>query len=451
MRTLLIIPPFYRLLGGCNNWVNLGPAYIGAILDNHGFEVKIYNTDQVDNAKELNLREVFEGNNTAKSILNDGDHPLWREIIETVKDYEPDIVGISINFTMIAKAGLKIAELIKQWNPIIKVVVGGPHASVVPNETLSDENIDFLVRYEGEYTMLEFIQGKDIASIEGLSYKDSSGRIIHNADRKFIEDLDKIPFPKLELQLKKIPDPKNNFGVITTSRGCPFSCVFCISPKLWGKNVRFRSINNVTEEIKGRYYNYGTKKYYFSDDNFNLERERAIMLCREIIKNNIDIEWSCEAQIRNLSKDVLVAMKDAGCKRIKLGVESGNDRILKIMKKGTTKEQIRKVVELIKEVGIDITVYTLIGMPTETMDEMLETYYFIEELNPSYVSLSVASPQYGSELFDIMQDGGISFSKRDWLEHFHQSYKTVLNSEVNKDIIDKFLSFNEEKGFARTI
>lgn len=451
MRVLLIIPPFYRLLGGHNNWLSLGAAYIGAILDNNGLEVKIYNTDQVNNAKELNLREIFEGNNIAKSILNDDSHPLWEEIIETVKDYNPDIVGISINFTMIAKAGLKIAELIKRWNPNIKVVVGGPHASIVPNETLSDGSIDFLVRHEGEYTMLELVQGKDIASIRGLSYKDTDGRIIHNEDRNFIENLDKIPFPKLELQLKKIPDPENNFGIMATSRGCPFSCIFCTSPKLWGKRVRFRSISNVIEELKRKYYNYGIKKYYFSDDNFNLERERTILLCREIIKSKVDIEWSCEAQIRNFSKDILEVMRDAGCRRIKLGVESGSDRILKLMKKATTKEQIKKVVKLIKEVGIDITIYVLIGMPTETMDEMLETYYFIEELDPSYISLSVASPQYGSELFDIMQERGISFSKKDWSEYFHQSYKTVLNSMVNRDIIDKFLSFNEEKGFARTI
>jgi radical SAM superfamily enzyme YgiQ (UPF0313 family) len=451
MKVLLITPPFYRLLGGHNNWVSLGVSYIGAVLVNNGFEVKIYNADHVDNAKELNLREVFEGSKIAKSILNDDNHPIWEEIIETVKGYNPDIVGISINFSMIAKSGLKIAELIKQWNPNVKIVVGGPHASILPDETLSDKNIDFLVRHEGEYAMLELLQGKDIVSIEGLSYKDRDGRIIHNEDRKFIEDLDSLPFSKLELQLKEISDPENNFGIMATSRGCPFSCVFCTSPKLWGKKVRFRSISNVIEEIKWRYYNYGVKKYYFSDDNFNLERERAIMLCREIIKSNIDIKWSCEVQIRNLPKDLLEAMKDAGCKRIKLGVESASDRILKLMKKETTREQIKKVVKLIKGVGIDITTYVLIGMPTETVNEMLETYYFIEELDPAYLSLSIASPQYGTELFNMMQERGISFSKKDWFEHFHQSYKTVLNSNVNKDIIDKFLSFNEKKGFARTI
>ena len=144
-------------------------------------------------------------------------------------------------------------------------------------------------------------------------------------------------------------------------------------------------------------------------------------------------------------------MKAAGCKRVKLGIESGNDRILKMMKKGTSRQEIRAVVDLIKEVGIDLTIYILIGMPTETRAEMLETYSFVEELDPSYISLSVASPQYGTELFEMMREMNINFSKNDWLEHFHQSYATILNSEVDEVIINKFLSLDEKKGFARSI
>lgn len=215
--------------------------------------------------------------------------------------------------------------------------------------------------------------------------------------------------------------------------------------------MRFRSVDNVVEEIEKRYYDFGVNKYYFSDDNFNLNKDRTIKLCNAIIDSKLDIEWICEAQLTTFDREILEAMKDSGCKRVKLGIESGNDRILTLMKKRTTKDQIRKVVKLIKDVGIEITAYFLIGMPTETGDEILETYYFAEEIDPEYISLSVASPQYGTPLFTMMEEMGLQFTIEDWLEHFHQSYKTILNGNVSKDIVEKFLRLNERKGFARTI
>lgn len=450
MKILLIIPPFYRLLGGHNNWINLGSSYIASMLDACGFEVKLYNTDQVNDAKDLNLREVFEGYKMYRKIMSDDRHLLWMELLNTIKGFNPDIVGISINFTMIAKAVSKIARLLKKWNPDLKIVVGGPHATLAPNETLADGNIDFLIRHEGEYTLCEFLENSDVRKIKGLSFKDK-GRIIHNEDREMIKDLDVLPFPKLSLQLNEVKNRENNFGVITTSRGCPFNCVFCASPGIWNGQVRYRSVQNVIEEIKWRYNNFEVKKYYFADDNFNLNKKRTIQLCHEIVNNNLNIEWICEAQLKSFTKDVLEAMKAAGCKRIKLGIESGNDRILKLMGKNTSKDEIRKTVKLIKDVGIDITAYILIGLPTETKEEMLETFCFVEEIEPSYLSLSVASPQYGTPLFTMMQEMDINFTEDDWLEHFHQSYNTVLNKEVNQEIINKFLSYNDAKGFKRTI
>jgi anaerobic magnesium-protoporphyrin IX monomethyl ester cyclase len=451
MKTLLIVPPFYRLLGGHNNWVILGPAYLGAVLDKHGHDVKIYNTDHVPNARDLNLREVFEGNRVYHSIMSDPGHPLWAEIIQRVQEYEPDLVGISINFTMIAKATSKIAGMIKKWNPKVKIVVGGPHATIAPGETLSDPNVDYLVRREGEYAMLELVQGNPAEGIPGLSYRSVDGRIRHNEERPLIENLDEIPFPKMSLQLIPITNPGENFGVIATSRGCPFACIFCTSPRLWDRRVRYRSVENVIQEIQDRLIRHGVSKYYFNDDNFNLDRKRTIRLCEGMIKARLEISWICEGQISAFTPEVLAAMKAAGCKRIKLGVESGNDRILKLMRKGTTKALIRKIVRMIRDAGIDYNIYALIGMPTETREEMLETYRFIEELDPSYISLSVASPHYGTELFEMMRAYNIPFTKEDWLEHFHQSYRTILNPNVDENIINHFLTFNDKKGFLRTI
>lgn len=446
-----MVPPFYRFLGGHNNWVTLGTAYLGATLDKHGHEVTIYNADHVTGGKDLNLREVFEGNRIYRDIMADSDHPLWREIMEQVQAYEPDLVGISINFTMIAKAATKITGMIKRWNPDAKIIVGGPHATIAPDETLSDPSIDYLARREGEETLLELVKGTPPEDISGLSYRTADGRIRHNEDRPLIENLDEVPFPKLELQWIPISDANENFGVIATSRGCPLNCIFCTSPTLWCRRVRYRSVGNVIKEIQDRLNRHGVAKFYFNDDNFNLDRKRTIRLCEGIIKAGLNIEWICEAQLNTFTPEVLAAMKAAGCKRVKLGVESGNDRILKLMRKGTTKAFVRKIVGMIRDAGIDYTIYALIGMPTETREEMMETYCFVEELDPSYVSLSVAAPQYGTALFDMMQEHNIHFTKDDWLEHFHQSYHTILNPNVDQDIINQFLALNERKGFRRTI
>jgi anaerobic magnesium-protoporphyrin IX monomethyl ester cyclase len=170
-----------------------------------------------------------------------------------------------------------------------------------------------------------------------------------------------------------------------------------------------------------------------------------------MMATGLNLEWICEAQLKSFTREVVEAMRAAGCRRIKLGVESGCNRILKLMKKGTNKDMIRKVVRMIKDVGVEVTLYVLIGMPTETREEMMETYELMEELDPTYVSLSVASPQYGTPLFGMMQEMNIPFTKDDWLEHFHQSYSTILNPNVDEAIISKFLDLNERKGFRRTI
>lgn len=451
MRTLLIIPPFYRMLGGRNNWVHLGVGYLSSMLHQNGIEVKVYNTDYVEDGKDLNLRDVFRGKSIYDEIINDTSHPLWQEIMGEIEAYNPDIIGFTINFTMTAKIVERLASLVKSWNPGIKVIVGGPHVTILSEFTLRHECFDYAIRYEGEYTLLDIVQGKNIKEIEGVSYRDSNGKICENPDRALIQNLDDLPFPDINLQLKKVTNPLDNFGVIATSRGCSLKCTFCSSPSIWNKSVRFRSVDNVINEIKSRYFGYGVRKYYFSDDNFNINKKYTLDLCNQIIVNKLDIEWICEAQLKAFNREILEAMKAAGCKRVKLGIESGNNRILKLMKKNTTKEEIRNVVKLVKEVGIEITAYFLIGMPTETRDEMLETYDFAEELDLAYLSLSIASPQYGTPLFSTMQDMGVPFTVEDWLEHFHQSYKTVLNDEVTEDIIEKFLNYNENKGFTRTI
>lgn len=449
-RILLIVPPFYRFMGGKNNWINLGLSYIGAVLDENGYHVRIYNADHEERDQDIGLEEVFKSHKKYLDTLNNPSHFIWQEISEKIKEFHPDLVGITIVFSSTLKTVEHIAQLVKQYDRGIKIVVGGAHATIVPVETLKYEFFDYLIRGEGEYAMLELVQGKALLEIEGLCYKDERGEIVYNASRKLIEDLDKLPFPKLELQLIPIKDANKDFGVISTSRGCPMRCVFCSSPKLWGRKVRHRSVHNVIMEIKQRYYKHGVRKYYFSDDNSNIDKSYAKELYRDIIDNGLEIEFICEANIGRFDQELLGLMKTAGCKRLKFGMESGCDRILKLMKKGITVSQIRRTCALAKKVGIDYTLYVMLGLPTETLDEMYQTLALVKELDPKYVSLSVAIPQLGTELYEMALSMGIRIPSAQE-KFYHQSPFTVLNPNVDYSIIGKFLSINKEKDKVRVI
>ena len=174
------------------------------------------------------------------------------------------------------------------------------------------------------------------------------------------------------------------------------------------------------------------------------------MLCNEMKELTFKIEWICEAQLGSFTRSILRLMKEAGCVRVKLGIESGTDRILKLMNKPFTKKIIREKVALVNDVGIECTAYALIGMPTETKEEMLETYRFIEDLDPKYISLSVAAPQPRTSLFEQAKEQGI-ISEEDFFKRSHQSFSSSLNSEVDDEVINKFIAFNEKKGYARSI
>lgn len=443
---LLVVPPFYRLMGGRNNWIHLGLSYIGSVLNKYGYRVKIYNADHGFQDKDIDLRGVFDAYDRYREIVNDLHHPIWQEILERIEQYSPDLLGITIVFSATLKSAENIAKMVKHYDNKTKVVVGGPHATLAPSETLESEFFDYLVRGEGEQLLLELVQGADFTTISGLSYKDDQGKIIHNPDRRFIENLNELPFSDPRLQLIPLGDLNENFGVIATSRGCPKRCVFCSSPRLWGRKLRYRSISNVIAEMSQRYHEYGVRKFYFSDDNFNLNKNYAKELCRALIANNLKIEFFCEANIGSFDRELMELMKEAGCIRLKLGMEAGTDRILKLMKKGITVAQIRETCSLAKEVGIDYTLYVMIGMPSETLEEMRQTLELAGEMDANYVSLSVATPQVGTELHEMAAAQGIRILPESWESFYHQSRGTVLNSNVTRSLIEEFLALNEQEG-----
>ena len=446
-KILLINPPFYRLMNSHFNGLSLGLCYIASVLDKARFHVRIYNADYLNDTKYLNQKALLENYENYKVILQNPDNPIWQEIKNTVENFKPDLVGITA-LTGTYKSAEIIARIVRDFDPGIRLVIGGVHPTILPDEVIKNDMFDFVVRGEGEHTFLEIARGEKKENILGLTYRDNIGRVVHNQERPFIKDLDTIPFPARDLYINE--SESMDYGYIMTGRGCPFQCTYCASKKIWNRQARFRSEQNVIDELKYTRKAFGTKSFYFIDDTFTLDRKRAKRICQSIIDEGMDIEWICDTRVDTLDEELLILMKRSGCTRVKIGVESGSDNILKKIKKGITKDQIRRAVSMIRKSGLDFTIYLMIGFPKETDKEVHETIDFARELDPKYYSLSILAPYPGTEIYDDVIRSGISLPKEHWEYFFHQSKDMILTLNINKKTIDEFLSLNDDVGKSRT-
>ena len=438
-RILLIAPPFYRLMGSHYNGLHLGLGYIAAVLKQQSHEVRIYNADYYNTNEYANQKELLENTPVYKATLADLDHPIWQEIKDKISGYAPDFVGITM-LTANYRAAKNIARITKDIDDGIRTVVGGTHPTLDPEGTLSVAEFDYAVRGEGEFTFLELVDGRDETQIKGLSFR-QDGRVIHNADRPFIQNLDALPFPERNSFLNETTYLE--LGSVLTGRGCPFSCSYCASPRLWYRQVRFRSANNVLAELEQLKTHYHSSFIHFADDTFTLDKERAKEICRELISRQLDIKWVCDTRVDCLDKELITLMKASGCVRVKIGVESGSDRILKKVRKGITTGEVRKAVALIKEVGLPLTVYLIVGFPSETNEDLQQTIKFAKELNADYYSLSILAPYYGTEILSEVEKSGKKLDKKHWEYFYHQSQEMILNHDLDPRLLDEFFALNE--------
>lgn len=441
-KILLIAPPFYRLMGSHYNGLHLGIGYIAAVLNEHGRYAKVYNADYYESKDFLNQRQLFDSYSSYKLALDDLDSPIWHEIKDNIYNFGPDIVGITM-LTANYKAAVNISNIVKSLDKEIKVVVGGTHPTLNPDGVIRAKDFDYLIRGEGEFSFLELADGLKANEILGLSYKESE-KIIHNKSRPFIDNLDILPFPARHSFLNSTKHL--DAGAIATGRGCPFSCTYCASPQIWHRITRFRSVPNIMEELRYLKENYASTLLQFVDDTFSLNKGRAKELCRQIIKENLNIKWKCDTRVDCLDKELISLMKEAGCIRMKLGVESGSDRILKGVKKGFTKEKVRQGIALIKEFDMPLTIYLMAGFPGETNEDLKETIEFAKELDADYYSLSILAPYYGTQIYRELEEAGKKLDKEHWEYFYHQSRDMIINSNLDPKIVDEFLALNEREG-----
>ena len=379
MKVCLISPPYNSAVKSVVGISSppLGLAYIASVLrQNH--EVKIIDSN----------------------ILN----YTIGDVEEELRSFNPDVVGITSVTPSIYEA-YKVAETAKKVREDCTVVLGGPHATFMPRETMEEcKYIDIIVRGEGEETTRELIEniekGAPLNEVKGITFREKNG-IIDTEPRLFIKNIDNIPFPSrdlLPMHLYKFNGVK--YTTMLTSRGCPFKCSFCSSSRLFGGYWRGRSPENVLEEMKTVYEEYGIRNIEFMDDTFTLNQERAEKICDEIIKQGWDISWGASSRVDTLSKRLVEKMKKAGCWILFLGIESGSQRILDTIGKRITLEQVKKAVKILKDAGIQVLGSFIIGFLQDTKETIKETIKFAKSLNLNYAEFSILTPYPGTPIFD---------------------------------------------------
>ena len=393
---------------------NFGLAYLTSFLRLHGIEVLVYNADypikrEPQNVQNINYRNY---NDRLQASI-----PRLREHLTTVLSrYRPRIVGISTT-TLGIPSSIITANIIKETSPECFIVVGGPGPTITPHEYKEIPSVDAIVSGEGEFSMLDIAstvlgnRKTALSEIDGIYYRSSSGQLEFTRPRKQIDDLDTIPFPDRTRHFYMNGTPGEHFYTNSSwlhfSRGCPYGCKFCSTRNTWGKHgFRMRSLESSFEEIRYLYNTYNQRKFCIYDDLFTVSTERVMHFCEKIRKEHIDISWEFLSRIDRLSLPLIRAVKDAGCRRIQIGVETASERLLELSGKKTTLLQIRDAASLLHAENLDFLAFFIIGFPSETKDEILDTLAFIDEIKPHYVDLSAFTPFPGTDYYEELKKEG---------------------------------------------
>lgn len=426
MRVLFVSPPWHCLHNKAPMAMPLGLCYLAAVLREHGHECLIYDGDLGFGDEDSESPIIIDYERYHE--MTDS-HIAWDKAESVVREFNPDVCGITFTTGAYASAK-KMAGIAKKCNPDTTVVLGGPHATLLPEETLKDIDAEAVVRNEGENSLLELVscleENKPLNDVLGISYKLENGAIKHNAVRPLIEDLDSLPFPARDLVVEK---EKYKIIPIFTSRGCPFKCNFCASHKIWGRKVRYRSLDNVIAEIEMIKSEFGSSAIRIVDDTFTLKEKNVVQFCDMLRAKQLDVKWLCYGRVDTMTEKMLVEMKKAGCAGIFAGVESGNPDILKSVQKGITVNQVVRAFELTKKVGIKTSAYFMMGFPAETKKQILDTVKLWKKIDPNGFSCwNIVTPYPGTELYEIAKDKKLLPENIDWSDFFHQSEKVNLSS-----------------------
>ena len=385
---ILLIKPFIKYEARGNEVPPLGLAYIGAVLEKAGHTVKIL--DRL----------------TLKQSLDD-----FRAYLQ---QFSPDIVGITC-MTPEYSAAIQDMLTVAEQLPDAIIIFGGNHPTLFPEDMLKDHSeIDYIVIGEGEVTFQELVaaietQSNNLETIKGIAFREDAERIIITPPREFVKDLDSLPLPAyhlLPMDKYMFYHPKiegRKYVMLITSRGCPYKCSFCAHP-VFGRKVRYRSIETVMKEIDFLVYRFGVHTLTFVDDTFITKQDRIVRLCNEIIQRDYELLWSCVTNLHTVNRETLLKMREAGCIRISYGVESADPIVLNAIHKSRRPGLTEEVFQMTREAGIESFAYFMLGLPGETKKTLRLNKKLIKTIQPDYIQFTVLTPFPGSEIFERHKD-----------------------------------------------
>jgi len=374
------------------------------------------------------LAASLRQNNIDVSIIDcKYDRISHKNAIEEICRKRPDIVGYTAFTNEIIQAG-RLAEYVKKTLPASKAIIGGVHATIMPEKTLQEfQAFDYVCVGEGESTIIEFVRfleknGIDAKpqSIKGIAFLDDSNKYVYNGEREKIgiddKSLDSIPLPAWDMFR-----PASEY-ILHTQRGCPYNCPFCVNPN--GRIVRKESPEKVISQIKELYERYNCKKILFGDEIFTLDRKRTIAICNWLIESGLHkkIKWWCVTHINCIDEELAAIMRKAGCYRVGLGIESGDPERLKKIGKGTSVEKILSVTSGLKHARLPFESYFILGQPNETEKSANQTVDFAVKVNADYPVFGIMVPYPGTEIGKMAEagEGGYTLSAQNWNDYNKQ-------------------------------
>jgi radical SAM superfamily enzyme YgiQ (UPF0313 family) len=371
---------------------------MGTYLKKNGHEVKVLEGDQFKKEGKLDFSNQESLYDHYLNNLKSYSDPFWKILRREIFNFKPDLIGITVWTTTIASA-IRTAQYCKEISPQTMIIVGGPHVTLLPDDFQQIDCFDIGVIGEGEQTILEIVDGIPLSDIDGIVYRES-GILKQNSPRKFVRNLDDFGLPDRSVLIDETQYDSEDLGLIMTSRGCPFKCAYCAT-KIWKNKVRYRSIDGLLEEIKTVKAKYGTIYFTLKDDSFTIDRNRVLEFCDRLQRGKMDIYWECNANLSTLDREMLIKMRSSGCLAIKVGIESGSDKIHKIINKKLNNKIIISKMKIFEGLDIHLTCYFMIGIPGETKQDIIKTMNFAKQIRPDFISMSVYEIFPGTQLHKL--------------------------------------------------
>jgi len=367
------------------------------------------------------------------------------EVLEKKLDENnPFFVGVTSTTPLFFEVAEISRRVKRKLGDKVKVIYGGPHATALPEESLENSEIDIIVISEGDETIVEICQGKNLKDIKGICYREGD-KFIRTPASLPVQNLDSLPFPALELydlkryKSSKLVSGKTPVSSIETSRGCPRNCSFC-NKNIFGRAFRTKSPERVIEEFK-YFLNFGVRGFRVIDDQFTANIDRAKKICEMILKENLKFPWILASGIRvdgNYDEEFFRLLKKSGCRDVGIGFESGDQKSLDSIDKGITLEQSMSCMRLIKKAGLETVGFFMLGLPTDTEESLKKTINFAIKLNPDLAKATITIPFPGTRLFEQYEKEG-RIKTRDWSRYnIHKVADVYEHPNLSQETLKKY-------------